>query len=72
MAIQKIKNINANVINLLKDELFVGKDFALLWNKFKILEKENVSNDTIEEIIPENKFFIDLLNEYGGVVNLKG
>lgn len=70
--IDDIKNINCNVISLLKDELFVGKDFSLLWKKFRELEKNNNKKDMEINLSPEVKFMVEMLNEYDGIVNLKG
>ena len=70
--IADIKNINCNVISLLKDELFVGKDFSLLWKKFRELEKNNNKKGMEINLSPEEKFMVEMLNEYDGIVNLKG
>ena len=69
--VDRIKNINCDVISLLKEELFVGKDFDLLWEKFSELE-DKISPEESYEMNPDNNFLYDLLNEYDKIMNLKG
>ena len=69
--VDRIKNINCDVINLLKAELFVGKDFTLLWKKFSELE-DKISPEESYEMNPEEKFLNELLSEYDKIMNLKG
>ena len=69
--IDKMKNINCDVISLLEGELFVGKDFNLLWKKFSELE-DNISSEESYKINSEDNFLYELLSEYDKIINLKG
>ena len=69
--VDRIKNINCDVISLLEGELFVGKDFNLLWKKFSELE-DKISSEESFEINVEDKFLFELLSIYDKIMNLKG
>jgi len=69
--VDRIKNINCDVISLLEGELFAGKDFNLLWKKFSELE-DKISSEESYEINSEDNFLYELLSEYDKIMNLKG
>ena len=69
--VDRIKNINCDAISLLESELYVGKDFDLLWEKFSELE-DKISPEESYEMNPEEKFLNELLSEYDKIMNLKG
>ena len=71
--IKSIKETNCNVINLLKEELFVGKNFEKLWEKFDELENKNKEKtDEGCNFDEEDIFVIKILEKYDSLLSIKG
>ena len=70
--IDNIKNMNYNALNLLKDELYIGKNFNSLLENFIDLKNKNAFKDSELSTSPEDDFLIEIINEYDNIINLKG
>ena len=70
--INSIKNMNYNALNLLKDELYIGKNFNSLLENFIDLKNKNAFKDSEINTSLEDDFLIEIINEYDNIIKLKG